>query len=100
MFSSKYGPIVKINIYFLGLNFYINVCLQRIGHNNNEPLLAKARVVNFELGGSCQGGGQPLSLLPVQSSPRYPRPICENKGLGVGGAPQSQGTLLGPSGGI
>ena len=55
-------------------------------HNNNEPLLAKARVVNFELGGSCQGGGQPLSLLPVQSSPRYyPSPICENKGLRVGG---------------
>ena len=46
-------------------------------------------MVNFELGGSCQEGGQRLSLLPVQSTPRhhYPHPpICENKGFGLGGS--------------
>ena len=60
---------------------------------NDELLLAKALVVNFELVGSCQGGGQQLSLLPVPTSPEHyhlppptdPPPICENKGFGVGG---------------
>ena len=33
---------------------------------------------------------------PLPPSP----PICENKGFGVGGAPQSQGALLGPGGGF
>ena len=56
-------------------------------HYNDEPLPAKACVVNFELGGSCQEGGQPLSLLPVQTTPHYHHPLHQYVRTKVWGAP-------------
>ena len=73
---------------------------------NDEPLLAKALVVNFELVGSCQGGGQRLSLLPVPTSPEHyhlpptHRPTTNMWEQRFWGWGRSRATLLGLRGGF